>query len=222
MNLLAIETSNEWCSVALIKDEALFERVEKRPKMQATVILSMIRALLEEHGLGIKDIDKVAFGQGPGSFTGVRIGASVAQGLAMGRNIPIIPVPSLKAIAASAKTTKPVLVAIDARKEEVYTACFKNSPNGFQQFGKTEVLSPSLLKPPAEIESFIACGNGWSLYQSQFKGELLEKALSVEADLSARASFVARLALDLPPVAISEALPMYVRNNVVTVRKSDG
>lgn len=214
MNLLAIETSGETCSVALLNGEDVFERVEKRPKMQASVILSMISGLLKEHAVTLKELKYVAFGQGPGSFTGVRIAASVAQGLAMGANLPIVPVPSLLAIAHRVKGDKPIVVAIDARKAEVYTATFTCQNDELNFVRPIEVVGPKDLTLKAEIDEFIACGNGWDIYRKDFNESVLAKASCFKPELCARASDVAHLAKTMKAVAIEEALPLYVRDKV--------
>lgn len=128
MNLLAIDTSTDACSVALARGERTGSRHEVRPRQHTRLLVPMINDLLDEAGIGATDLDGVVLGAGPGSFIGVRIAASVAQGLAFAAGISLLPVSSLAAIAAevfAAGTVRRVLVAQDARMNEVYLAGYE-------------------------------------------------------------------------------------------------
>src|SRR5690554_2590516 len=104
MKILAIETATEACSAALLIDDAILERYELAPQRHNRLILPMIESLLAEAGIKISQVDAVAFGRGPGSFTGVRIAAGVAQGIAFGADLPVVPVSTLAALAQDALT----------------------------------------------------------------------------------------------------------------------
>src|SRR5215831_4430849 len=130
--LLAIETATESCSAALLIGDAVIERCEIAPRRHAELILPMIESLLGEAGVTRRQIDGIAVGRGPGAFTGVRLAISVAQGLALGLDIPVVPVSSLAALAqdAPAKQSGSILAVIDARMGEVYSGTFQRAPKG--------------------------------------------------------------------------------------------
>src|SRR5215472_11314278 len=131
--LIAIETATESCSAALLHHGALIERSELAPRRHAELILPMIEALLAEAGVARRQLDGIAVGRGPGAFTGVRLAISVAQGLALGLDVPVVPVSSLAALAQETPATGadlPILAVIDARMGEVYAGTFRRAANG--------------------------------------------------------------------------------------------
>lgn len=128
MNLLALETSTDQCSVALLSAGEIGERREREPRSHTRVLLPLIDSLLKDAGIGIADLDLIAYGAGPGAFTGLRIGVSVAQGLGFGADIPLCGISSLAIVAAEVLHTHndaTVCVAQDARMGEVYCGRFK-------------------------------------------------------------------------------------------------
>ncbi|UCE90616.1 MAG: tRNA (adenosine(37)-N6)-threonylcarbamoyltransferase complex dimerization subunit type 1 TsaB, partial [Pseudomonadota bacterium] len=128
MKLLAIETATEACSVALAVDGDVRDRFEIAPRGHAGLVLPMAKALLAEAGLGLRELDALVFGRGPGAFTGLRIAAGVVQGLAYGAELPVVPVSSLATLAqgVSAQTgASDVLAVFDARMGEVYWGAFR-------------------------------------------------------------------------------------------------
>jgi len=123
MNLLALETSTEWLSLALSTDGSVVTHRQKAGQQASQLVLPQIQALLDKADLSLSQIDGIVFGAGPGAFTGVRIACGVAQGLGLGLSKPVVGVNVLEAMAASVDANH-VIVAIDARMGEVYYACY--------------------------------------------------------------------------------------------------
>ncbi len=125
--ILAVDTSTEACSAALLLGEKIDERFEIAPRRHTSLILPMVEDLLNEQSMRLTDLDAIAFGQGPGSFMGLRIAVGVAQGLAFGANLPVVPVSSLQALAQAAywKTScKTILAGWDARMQAIYWGAY--------------------------------------------------------------------------------------------------
>ena len=136
MKLLAIDTATEGCSAALVNDQQLLTRMEVQPRKHAELILPMLDELLSEAGLAISQLDALAFGRGPGAFTGVRIATGVIQGIAFGADLPVVPVSTLRALAQRAFQEYQhanVLTAFDARMDEVYWASYQLAENGLMR-----------------------------------------------------------------------------------------
>lgn len=134
--LLAIETSTDACSVALLKGSGIISVSHVEAKKHTQILLKMIDDIFLKAGLSIKDCDCLAFGCGPGSFTGVRIASSVIQGFGLASQIPIVPVSTLRAIAQAAcrkNNIKYVLALLDARMQQYYAGLFKADENGIMQ-----------------------------------------------------------------------------------------
>lgn len=219
MNLLAIETATEACSVALLHGGALTGRSELAPRRHAELVLPMAESLLSESGIQRKQLDAIAVGQGPGAFTGVRLAISVAQGLALALDIPVVPVSSLAALAMQApQNGAAVLAAIDARREEIYAGTFQFGPDGLvEPLGLEHVLAASDLVLP-EAEAWNVLGTGWSAYGDAIRERLPSPPRWTDGDRYPQARDVARLAAPLfaagkgvPP---EQALPVYLRDKV--------
>lgn len=221
MKLLALDTTTEACSAALLLDDGLTERYEIAPQGHAGLILPMVESLLAEAGLAMTGLDALAFGRGPGSFTGVRIGAGVVQGLAFGADLPVVPVSSLAALAQGALRewqAEAVLAAIDARMNEVYWGAYRlHGEQGLLLQG-AECVCPPESVPRPEGEGWYGVGSGWSSYGEPLKahcGSVLER---IEGARFPRAQDVARLAEAAynrgEAVAAEQALPVYLRDNV--------
>jgi len=160
MNILALDTSTEACSVALLAGERVLTRYQEAPRGHGELILPMVDALLDEVGITLKDLTAIAFGRGPGSFTGVRLASSVVQGLAYGAGVGVVPVSTLQAVAhrafiddgALAGTTRGthVLVCNDARMDEVYVAAFERGSTEAGAVWPTP-LGPEAVMPPSKV-----------------------------------------------------------------------
>lgn len=223
--LLALETSTDFASVALWIDGQTFQKTHQVKREAARVILAFVDELLKEHQLSLQDLDAIAFGRGPGSFTGVRLAASVTQGLAFGARLPVIPVSTLKALAYKAhkiSPNNPVLATIDARMDEVYSNTYHFDQKGLLiEEGEEQVSSVEQLSLPDQ--DWVALGTGVSHYQERFTQrfpniQILKDPLYPEAkDMLALAD------KDWSEGKITEAslaLPVYIRNQVAKLPKS--
>ena len=170
MKLLALDTSSLACSVALQADADIFERHEEQAREHTRLLMPMVRAVLDEASVTTDQLDAVVLGNGPGSFIGMRIAASVAQGIAHGAGIPIVPVSSLAAVAAQAfdeTGASEVLVAQDAHMNEVYFGAFRQGPGGvplplFAE--RLQTQSPIDDVDPASAGGRASAGFGWERY----------------------------------------------------------
>lgn len=211
MKILALDTATELCSAALLIGETLLSRESEMDRGHAEHILPMIDALLSEAGLTLGSLDAIAFGRGPGGFTGVRLAASVTQGLAFGADLPVVPVSDLLAVAQRAMDLDPialrVLVCNDARMQEVYWGCFERGAYGLATSAGEERVSP-----PADVQSCGAAtgaGRGFRIYPP-----LRALVGPVHDELLPRAAEIARLAVHGTRVPPDAALPVYLRDDV--------
>lgn len=216
MKLLALDTSTEYLSLCLWQDGEVLARDLLAGQKHSQLILPMLGEMLAEAGLTLPALEGIAFGAGPGSFTGLRIGCGVAQGLAFGANLPVVGVSTLLALAAQAQATR-VIACLDARMGEVYHAAYVHSDAGWQT-----VCEPGLYKPegvpPAEGAGWHGIGSGWAAYgealNACYAGQIERQdgqAFPHARDIAALAAadFAAGKAL---PAA--EAAPIYIRNKV--------
>ncbi|HQW09646.1 MAG TPA: tRNA (adenosine(37)-N6)-threonylcarbamoyltransferase complex dimerization subunit type 1 TsaB, partial [Steroidobacteraceae bacterium] len=173
MKILALDTATEACSVALWNDGAVHVDAIELARGHAQRILSMVDALLASHALRLVDLDAIAAGRGPGGFTGVRLAISVAQGLALGADLPAVGVSNLAAVAQAvlARDTAAthVLVCNDARMKEVYTALFRRDEAGLAALeGRERVMQPASVElPPSAgnaVRRVMGAGRGFRAY----------------------------------------------------------
>lgn len=221
MILLAIDTATEACSAALSVDGEIRWRYQVAPRDHTRLILPMIEELLAEAGLARSAINAIAFGRGPGSFTGVRIGTGVTQGLALALDIPVVPISNLAAMAWGAQRefgAARVHAAIDARMGEVYHAAFQIAEYDVALIGKEQVIAAESV--PEDAQESVGVGTGWGSY-----GEALRARLSgvseVHPGYLPHARDIVELASPIAVrgggVAADEALPVYLRNQVTHV-----
>lgn len=216
MKILALDTSTEFCSVAVLADGELFSREILAGQSHSARLLPLVTEVLAECGLGLADLDGIAFGSGPGSFTGLRIGCGVAQGLAFGADLPVIGVSTLLALAQGCAGER-VIACLDARMGEVYHAAYEKDGEGWR-----EVSGPGLYAPPEaplpQGAGWVGCGSGFAAYgaalQQRFGGQLA----GVLPDAPPRARDMAQLALPLflrgEGMDAALAAPLYIRNKV--------
>jgi len=218
MNILAIETASETCSVALGVDGKVLEKYRHAPRQHAELLLPWVEELLAEAELKFASIDAIAFSQGPGSFTSLRIGIGVVQGLAWASGRPVIPVSSLAATAqaAAADGVGAALVALDARMDEVFTGVYALNENGVMQpLAAEQVCPPDDVGVPAVAEAH-GIGNGFERYAAL--AAMATQLKGVRPDVWPRASSVLELALEWlktnEPLAAELAQPVYLRDDV--------
>ncbi|MDY1038251.1 tRNA (adenosine(37)-N6)-threonylcarbamoyltransferase complex dimerization subunit type 1 TsaB [Lelliottia sp. CFBP8978] len=222
MRILAIDTATEACSVALWDNGNLFAHFEECPREHTQRILPLVKEILHQGNTTLTELDALAFGRGPGSFTGVRIGIGIAQGLALGANLPMIGVSTLATMAQGAwrnTGATRVLAAIDARMGEVYWAEYTRDEQGIWHGEETE----SVLKPDAVAErlkhlsgEWATVGTGWVAWPEMANesgltlvdGKVLLPAAEDMLPVACQSLAAGKT------VAVEQAEPVYLRNEV--------
>jgi tRNA threonylcarbamoyladenosine biosynthesis protein TsaB len=216
LKILALDTSTEACSVALAIDGRLRDDVV-HGQQHSSHILSMVDALLAEAGLRLNQLDAIAFGRGPGLFTGLRIGTGVVQGLAFGAELPVVPVSSLAALAHPQDATH-VLTAVDARMSQVYWGAFTRDAHGTLELIGHECVAVPQAVPLPPAARWQGVGSGWDRYAEALTKRLGARLESWLPERYPHARDVAALAtVDFQrggAVAPEQALPVYVRDQV--------
>ncbi len=225
MKILALETATEACSAALYLAGEVRERFEVAPRRHTELILPMLQGLLDEAGLTFADLDALAFGRGPGAFTGLRVAAGVAQGTALGAGLPVVPVSTLAALAAEilAETSVAYAVAaLDARMNEVYWGVYRRRGQRVALVDSEQVVAPEKAPLPETVTEAVAVGPGWSAYGRVLRARFGDRLRVVWPRRLPRAAWIARLAAATDPaewVAPEAVRPVYLRDRVVTVRQ---
>lgn len=218
-NILAIETATSACSVALRIDGELVVRSEVGSNIHSQVLLSMVASVLAQAEISPSQLDAVAVGQGPGSFTGLRIGVGVGQGLAYGAGCPMVGVSSLDALALQASGDGPILAAIDARMGEVYWCEYRKSKGDVSRLSDLSVSSPANISVSENATKIEFIGNAWSECRGELSRDLQEN-LKIQEPLIVYPSAGALLLLAenkfnakqwISPIDFA---PVYVRDNV--------
>jgi tRNA threonylcarbamoyladenosine biosynthesis protein TsaB len=217
MRFAAFETSSEWCSVALAIDGEIAAIERRAGHRHSELALPMLEELLKNSGVSIAELDAVAFGAGPGAFTGLRIACGLAQGLALGRGLPVIGVSSLEAIAQESGSER-VVACIDARMREVYYAALEKRAARWHEVIPAQCIAPEAAPRPAG-EGWIGAGNGFAVY-----GNLgLSKVLP---EVHPTAIAVAQLAAPRleagEGVDAAAAAPVYIRDKVAFTQQELG
>jgi len=219
MKILAIETSATACSLALLIDDQIISRHVHAPMQQTQLILPMISELLTSSQVSLKQLNALAFGCGPGSFTGIRIATSVAQGLGYSTSLPLIPISSLAALAQSTQDElgwKKLLVAVDARMGEIYWGVYEANKHGIVQLKDLERLCRfnNVVFPTSS--GWYGVGNGWGMEGAS----AIFTPLAIDAERQPTASGVARLAKiqyeNKRWVTADKVEPVYLREKVTT------
>ncbi|MDT9587698.1 MAG: tRNA (adenosine(37)-N6)-threonylcarbamoyltransferase complex dimerization subunit type 1 TsaB [Candidatus Arsenophonus melophagi] len=218
-HILAIDTATEACSVALWRDGNIFRKFIISPRERTRKILPIVEQCLAKAHLNLQDISVVAFSRGPGSFTGVRISVGIAQGLALGVNLPIIGISSLLTMAQGAyrkSGVRKILVALDARMGEIYSACYELKNDGYWHGEETEaVLKPEqfLVKINRLSGKWAVAGKGWLAYPvlGMTNLNLLESGIYLP-DAQDMLLIALQAWKQGKTVRVEEAQPVYLRN----------
>ena len=215
MNLLAVETSTELCSVALMRDGELFVEEALAENRHSEMLVPMIRRILARARLAPRQMDAFAFGQGPGSFTGLRIACGIVQGLAFASERPVVPVPTLLALAEQSNEGR-VIAALDARMGEAYVAAYARNADDWD-----EVIAPRVCAegstPPLPGRRWAATGSGFDRHAWLRDAYREPVEMLLEGDLP-RAGAIARIATRRfgrsGGVPAEQAAPLYLRDKV--------
>ena len=227
MNILAIETATSFCSVALSVDAEQQQLDQAAPQKHAALLLPMVEQLLADAGLSRQQLDAIAFGQGPGSFTGLRIAAAAAQGIALGLDLPVAPVSTLAAIAHQRYRlagSEQCIACLDARMSELYWGCYNTVTTGYSKLVAAEQVGA-----PAQLQHQIGkqgLDTGWEIagdgagfvFDETEATESRATTLQSISDIHPQALDIVLLALPRVQsgdvVSATEALPVYLRNRV--------
>jgi len=220
VKLLAIETATPACSAALWVDGEISERFQMAPREHTRLILPMVDDLLHEADLLVTQLDAIAFGCGPGSFTGVRIATGVVQGIALGADVPVLPVSTLASMAQFSFNRNQhdlVFTALDARMGEIFWAVYQKNSQGLAQLVGEEAVTPAEAIVFPEGKGW-GIGSGWGVYDAQLSARLGAQVETVDVDVWPHAQTVVQLAAEDyrqgRAVAPECALPVYLRNKV--------
>jgi tRNA threonylcarbamoyladenosine biosynthesis protein TsaB len=221
MKILAIETSTDFGTCALLQDGVIDQRICPPGRPHSETLLPLVREMMADSCIGFTQLDALAFGAGPGAFTGLRVACGVAQGLAVGAGLPVVPVCGLEAMAASLGEPR-VLSLLDARMSEVYAAAYERCGANLELRGEIRVGSPAILDLPASGD-WIACGNALAAYP-ELTERLRAAGFVLRPGVLPEAGAVAQLAAHrlAQGAGIDPALaaPLYVRDKVAkTIRE---
>lgn len=212
MRLLALDTSTEYCSAALwLQGEVRAERVHAG-QLHSALLLPMVDTLLRESGMALRELDGIAFGAGPGSFTGLRIACAVTQGLALGADLPVLGISTLASMAQQTPSPR-VLTVLDARMNEVYWAAYERTSEGW-----ICLTSPALDKPESVLlpddSSWVGAGNGLRLLPLALSANLNDRYADIMPDAAAIAALSAPAFARGEGIDAALAAPVYLRDKV--------
>lgn len=215
MLILALETSTELGSCALWRNGELVEHFCPAGRPHSETLLPLVRDMLRTAGVAISQLDAIAFGVGPGAFTGLRVACGAAQGLAVANDIPLIPVISLQAMAEATGGDR-VVALLDARMGEVYAGSYRREDGELRLQGEIRVAAPENIELPTE-PGWLACGNAPLAYPA-LQARLNETAIASVPGIMPTAGAVARLAMARAErgewIDAAEAAPLYIRDKV--------
>lgn len=216
MKYLVLDTSTEWCSAALWLDGRIAARRELAGQRHSSLLLPMVDALMAEAGVGLAGLDGIAYGAGPGSFTGVRIACAVTQGLAFGADLPVVGVSTLESLAAQTGASQ-VLAVLDARMAEVYWAAYRCADARWQAVVAPQLALPQSVAVP-DGDGWVGAGNGFTVLDASLRARLDARLARVDATLMPDAAAMAPLAAAAfargEGVDAALAAPVYLRDKV--------
>lgn len=223
--LLALDTATEACSVALLHDGKVTSHYEVIPRLHAQKLLPMIKELLAQAGVELSAVEAIAFGRGPGAFTGVRIAIGVVQGLAFALERPVLPISNLAALAQRAYRehgATQVASAIDARMDEVYWGCYREQAGEMRLQGVEAVLPPEAAALPGDASGdWFGAGTGWG-----YAERLSVKPTALDAGMLPHAEDLLTLARFAwargEAIRADDAQPVYLRDKVAATRAERG
>ncbi|NOQ13539.1 MAG: tRNA (adenosine(37)-N6)-threonylcarbamoyltransferase complex dimerization subunit type 1 TsaB [Methyloprofundus sp.] len=220
MKILAVDTATEACSAALYLDGDIQQRFEIAPREHTKLLLPMVDSLMTEAGLRPQQLDAIAFGCGPGSFTGVRIATGVMQGIAYGAELPVVPVSTLAAMTqACLQQTEyeTIFTAVDARMNEIYWAVYQRDAEGYAQLLGQEKVQPATEVDALQLTGY-GIGSGWQRYEQVLTERLGGQLIGFDADYlphSAQIALLAAVAVKRgQTVPVEQAMPVYLRDKV--------
>jgi tRNA threonylcarbamoyladenosine biosynthesis protein TsaB len=216
VRLLAFDSSSDLFTAALYVDGRIVEREGAPGLSHSAIALPLVRTLLEEQGVALAELDGIAFGAGPGAFTGLRLACSMAQGLAVGADLPVLAIGSLEALALAAGEGR-VYACIDARMNEVYCAAYRVHEDTVETIMAPLVAAPQRVPVPTG-EGWLGCGSGFAAYGDALATRLGPAIGRCDARARPRAAALLRLAatrfLRGEGVDAAQAAPLYVRDKV--------
>ena len=216
MKILALDTSTEYCSVALWRDRDVDARDARAGQRHSELLLPMIDELLVRHGLRVNDLDGIAYGQGPGSFTGLRIACGVTQGLALGASLPVVGISTLLALAHAARAERAVC-CLDARMGEIYHAAYAGAVGQWSVVEAPVLCAPDEA-PPLPAGAWTGCGSGFAAHEAALKRRYGGQLSAIMPQLYPHARDIVQLAVrefeQGKGVPAGQAAPLYLRDKL--------
>jgi tRNA threonylcarbamoyladenosine biosynthesis protein TsaB len=216
MKLLVLDTSTEWCSAALWLDGRVLARRVLAEQRHSSLLLPMVDELLREAATGLRQLDGIGYGAGPGSFTGLRIACAVTQGLAFGADLPVVGVSTLQSIAEQSGADR-VLTVLDARMAEVYWAAYQREGEAWRAVSEPQLALPESVSVP-EGGDWVGAGNGFAALGEVLRPRLIHALLRIDTTLMPDAAAMAPLAAAAfargEGMDAALAAPIYLRDKV--------
>lgn len=217
MNILALDTSTEYCSVALWRDGDIDARETLAGQRHSALLLNMVDGVLRERGFTVRDLDCIAFGAGPGSFTGLRIACGVVQGLAFGAGLPVVGVSTLLALAEAARAAR-VICCLDARMGQVYHAAYERDGDRWATAHFPGLCAPAAVPPLPGDSPWTGCGSGFKVYGEVLARRYAGRLSAIIPDAYPHARHIAQLAVrefeQGRALTAENAVPVYIRDKV--------